>query len=248
MKLPLEGRWLALAAAVFLAFVGILVVAVRFVTLPSPQTQKLSEQKAGGIGLAPAASSANSALLRERSLFDPDPLFLPTQFNASQLRLPADIRREPGANFVPISAKYAFAERAAPIAFPEAIAVPAQPAESLSYVRDQNLYDVLGRFNREEAPLPGRLAFIEVVEARTGKMVFSTAVNLASAPTQLTSADWRPLELLAAVDSTGTIGLPVVARGSGVEDVDKFFRSYLAKQFHLGERLPPGFYSLRVGP
>lgn len=248
MKLPLEGPWLGLAAVIAAAFVGVLVLAVRFVSLPTLAPVKPAPPQAGGIGIAPADGARASALLKEQALLDPDPLFLPTEFNASQLRLPALIRREPGATFQPVSAKYTYTYAAAEIGFPEAVTVPTQPVDALTYGRLQNPYEVLGRFARQESPLPPRLAVIEVVHAKTGRIILSAPLSAPDAPAQLATADWRPLELLAAVDATGLIGLPVLARGSGVDVIDTFFRSYLAKQFHLGERLPPGFYALRVGP
>jgi hypothetical protein len=246
MKMPLEGRWLALAVVLAGVFTGVLMLAVKFVSLPTPPPAKARAPRSGGIGIAPTDSATGSALLKEQALLDPDPLFLPTQFNASELRLPELVRREPGATFQSVSAKYAYTLAEAPIAFPEPVVIPAQPVDSLSYGRTQNMYDVLGRFDREESALPARFAVIEVVQTKTGRTVLSAP--LAEGPALLAASDWRPLELLASVDATGLIGLPVLARGSGVEAVDTFFRSYLAKQFRLGERLPPGFYSVRVGP
>ena len=253
MKLPLEGRWLWLAVAIAAVFAGALVLAVRFISLPTPPaatsaTNNTVERRVRGIGLAPMDGRAGSELQREQALLDPDPLFLPTEFNASQPRLPEIIRREPGASFQPVAAKYAFSYAEAPIAFPEVVTVPPRPVDSLTYGHEQNPYEVLGRFAREESPLPARLAIIEVVQASTGRVVLSTPLTTADAPPQVVTADWPPLELLAAVDVTGLIGTPVLTRKSGIEAVDKFFRSYLAKQFHLGERLPPGLYMLRVGP
>ena len=44
------------------------------------------------------------------------------------------------------------------------------------------------------------------------------------------------------------LGRPVETVSSDLEDVDVFFRDYLAKTLHLGERLPPGNYRVVVGP
>jgi hypothetical protein len=248
MKLPLEGRWLGLAAVIAAGFVGALLVAVRFIRLPAPESDPNSATpRTGGLGIASVTSNHPTALLREQSLLDPDPLFLPTEFNASQPKLPALIRREPGATFQQVASKYTFFVAQAQIVFPEPVALP-EAVDALNYGEIHNPYESLGRFNRDEQVLPERQAFIEVVSSKTGRIVFSAPVSAPGAPAQLATADWRPLELLAAVDATGLIGSPVLSRGSGIELIDSFFRSYLAKQFHLGERLPPGFYALRVGP
>jgi hypothetical protein len=50
------------------------------------------------------------------------------------------------------------------------------------------------------------------------------------------------------VSSAGLIGDPILVTGSGWEEVDTFFRSYLVKTFRLGERLNPGRYRVLVGP
>ena len=56
------------------------------------------------------------------------------------------------------------------------------------------------------------------------------------------------MEFLAVVSSGGVIGELVLTSGSGWEDVDTFFQSYLVKTFCLGERLNPGRYRILVGP
>lgn len=247
MKLPIEGRWLALIALIAGGFVGALMLAVRFVRLPEPVKPTLP-RITSGIGLAPTGVSVEGATLREQALLDPDPLFLPTGYNASQPKLPELIRREPGTAFQPVLPNYTYTPAIAEITFPDVVTVPAKPVDSLTYGHLQSPYEVLGRFGKEEIPLSPRLAMIEVVQMRTGRVVLSAPVIPQDTPPFFSSADWAPLELLAAVDRTGLIGLPGLSRGSGVESVDSFFRSYLAKQFYLGERLPPGFYTVRVGP
>jgi hypothetical protein len=247
MKLPLEGRWLALIALVALVFVGGLMIAVRFVRLP--EVEKLAVGPAEtGLGIAVLDAEEDSARLEEQALFAPDPLFLPTPYNASELAVPELRRREPGAAFAPGSAKLTYSVDAATIPFPEVFPMPARAVDSLIFGKRDGLYPVLGRFATEEPALPARMAFIEVIQSKTGRTVYSAALTIDDAPEAIRSANWRPLELLTTVDASGMIGLPVVASGSGVASIDSFFRSYLAKAFHLGERLPPGFYILHVGP
>jgi hypothetical protein len=62
------------------------------------------------------------------------------------------------------------------------------------------------------------------------------------------SADWQPAEFLVSVTVSGILGRPVETASSDLEDVDVFFRDYLAKTLRLGERLPPGNYRVVVGP
>jgi hypothetical protein len=248
MKLPLEGRWLALIVLVSACFFAALVFLVRFIQLPAAAPSPTTPARTG-IGIARVDPERNGALAgADAALLDPDPLFLPTPYNASQPRLPALIRREPGAASQPIAAKYVFSEQQATLTFPESVPIPALPVESLTYGKLHNAYDVVGRFAREEKPLPPRLAVVEVLKAGTGQEAVSAEVAPEVVPQAVLTADWEPFELLAAVDVTGIVGLPAVTRSSGIEVVDSFFKSYLAREFHLGERVPPGFYRLRVGP
>ena len=249
MKLPIEGRWLALIVVIASGFVGALILAARFVRLPATEPASTpARATTGRIGITRIEPRTDGGRFGDDALMDPDPLFLPTPFNASQPELPPFIRREPGTVSQPIGPAYAFAYEQTAISFPEVVTVPARPVDSLTYGQAQNSYDVFGRFSREEPPLPPRVAVIEVVEAKTGKVVLSSEIASLAMPLPALSSDWRPLELLAAVNETGLVGLPDLASSSGEPAVDSFFRSYLAKQFHLGERLPSGFYALRIGP
>jgi hypothetical protein len=248
MKLPLEGRWLALIALIAAGFFAALLVLVRFIQLPAT-TPSQAMPTPTGIGIARVDPVVGGSTARtDEALLDPDPLFLPTPYNASQPRLPASIRREPGAASQPVPAKYVFDDQQAGLTFPETVSIPANPVESLTYGKAQNAYDVAGRFAREEKPLPARLATVEVLKAKSGQETLTADIAPADIPQAVILADWEPFELLAAVDVTGIVGLPVVVRSSKFEAVDSFFRSYLAREFHLGERVPPGFYRLRVGP
>ncbi len=97
--------------------------------------------------------------------------------------------------------------------------------------------------------LPGRAGFVEVRDAGTGRIVPGLAVSIEPG-LKLPGDDrnWRPAEFLVAVTNAGMLGGPVITASSDVEELDAFFRDYLAKNLHLGERLPPGFYRVVVGP
>jgi hypothetical protein len=63
-----------------------------------------------------------------------------------------------------------------------------------------------------------------------------------------TTKAWQPMEFLAAVDPAGLVGPLVITEDSRVEEVNTYFRKYLAQTYRIGERLPPGFYRIIVGP
>jgi hypothetical protein len=158
------------------------------------------------------------------------------------------LRREPGAVFPSFPSQYVFAEYdMKKIAFPEPIAVPGSPAEALRTGDTVNPFFTFGRIDYPYTPLPPRLAFLEVLQARTGQTVL--AIPLAPLKSSdLPEVDWQPMEMVVAVEPTGLLGEPTVTSGSGFEAVDNYFRAFIAKQFPLGARLPPGFYTLRIGP
>jgi hypothetical protein len=56
------------------------------------------------------------------------------------------------------------------------------------------------------------------------------------------------MELFAAVDAAGLAAPLLVTEGSRVDEVDAHFRKMLAQTYRIGERLPPGFYRIVVGP
>lgn len=245
-----QGNTLWIAFAIATVVVVLAVLAATKVRLPkSPK---------GGIAHAPSTSSVNiaradprggnAALLQQVELYDPKPLFLPTPINSSDPELPADLRREPGAAFRAFPAQYAIDEYdMKKVAFPESIAVPENPVQALSTGKAPNPFYVFGRIDYPYKPLPARLAFMEVQQAKSGRTVLATPLSVEqTAP--LPVVDWQPMEMIIAVEATGLVGEPTVTSGSGFEAVDNYFRMYVAKQIRLGARLAPGFYALRIGP
>jgi hypothetical protein len=90
------------------------------------------------------------------------------------------------------------------------------------------------------------MAYVEIVDAGTGRSVFGAPVNDAQPPTS--SVPWQPMEFMAAVDSSGLVGPVVPTTRSGVAEVDAYFGRYLADTLRVGQRLAPGFYRIVVGP
>jgi hypothetical protein len=92
--------------------------------------------------------------------------------------------------------------------------------------------------------LAPRAAYVEITDAETGRKVFSQPVKDAHPP----ASDWKPMEFMAAVDSAGLVGPPVLTQHSDVADVDAYFGQYLSDTLRIGQRLNPGFYRVSVGP
>jgi hypothetical protein len=96
-------------------------------------------------------------------------------------------------------------------------------------------------------PLRPRTAILEISEVGTGRVVqvpnIGSGIVLPAGQTE-----WQPAEFLVCVTTEGLLGRPVETVSSDVEDVDAFFRDYLEKTLHLGERLTPGMYRVVIGP
>ena len=193
----------------------------------------------------------NRRLQEQAMLFDPTPLFLPTEWNTNQRPLPAAVQRQPGQIFRSFDPTpwYGAAELALPVGAAQLL--PKSPVELLK----DPTHDPFLAFDREDVPLTPlspRPGVVEVRKVTTGEMVFVRNLE-ADAILPAGRTDWQPTEFLVAVTAAGLLGRPVQGRpvdtaNSDIEEVDAFFRDYLVKTLHLGERLPPGMYRVVVGP
>jgi len=243
-----QGSTLGIAIAVAAVLAALVVLAVTQVRLPKSTAVKPPKVEPSSVAIA-RPNGGNAELRAQVELYDPKPLFLPTPINSSDPALPATLRREPGSAFKAIPPKPLFIEyEKLNIELPYPVAMPENPAEVWRTGETANPFFSFGRINYPYTPLPKRLAFLEVLQAKTGRTVI--AVPLSTDPkNSLPAVDWQPLEMAVAVEPTGLVGEPMVTGlGSGFDEVDDYFRAFIVKQFRLGARLPPGFYMLRIGP
>lgn len=196
------------------------------------------------VRLAGRGQGTTDRVLRERAdLFDPGPLFFPTEWNYGQRPLRESLRRQPGQVFGSFEPVYVFTgQNMRPYG---AEATP--PPEKLSDVLTQGNeapFAGIGQIDAPRSPLPGRAGFLEVTGLAGVEPIISQALENIPIP----RLDFAPLEFLVVISSAGVVGEPVLTNGSGWEEVDAFFRTYLVKTFRLGERLNPGRYRVLVGP
>jgi hypothetical protein len=200
------------------------------------------------VRLAGAGHGADVELLRERAdLFDPTPLFFPTEWNYGQRALPESMRRQPGQVFVSFGANFTFDEQSIKNYGAEAVLVPDRLVDVLVQGNEKP-FAGMGQIDVQRPPLVERSGFLEVKGLVDGKLILEQTLKSLSLPRM----DFGPMEFLVVVSSSGIVGDPVLMSESGLEevdeDVDTFFRSYLVKSFRLGERLSPGRYRVLVGP
>ncbi len=195
--------------------------------------------------LGPTKGTAGDPLFAEESsLRDPTPLFLPTEWNSEQKEV---VLRAPDSIFPPYGAKPMFSDARLRLDLPPAIAVPASPADALSDNPPGHPFLGLGRVDHVILPLLPRGAFVAIVAADSGMRVFSQELtdvppDLADAPPE--GGAWQ---FMAAVDPAGLVGplVPTVRSGTSA---DRYFLDYLREKLRIGERLPPGFYRISIGP
>ena len=175
-------------------------------------------------------------------LLDPTPLFLPTAFNSSRIDyVPGAF----GGAFAGFPFKKTFSDSELQLHLPPAASVPATPAEALAGDPPGAPFIGFARANTIVQTLSPRAAYVEIVEAGTGRSVLEMPVTGAHPPA---SAPWQPMEFIAAVDPAGLVGPLVPTTRSGVDEVDTYFGRYLADTLRVGQRLSPGFYRIIVGP
>lgn len=239
MRLPREdwSRWLL---AVGLAG-AIVAGGLTLFRAPKPRTETGPSERAPAVTVAP---ESDPLLTEEAMLRDPTPLFLPTRWNASENALPAAARPQPGSAFHDFAPAWKFTESELRLRLPPVVTVPARLADAITADRADRPLIGLGRSDHAVAPLPARGAFIRVSSAVDGQVVLARAVE-AKPPGEPV---WQPLEFLVAIDRVGLIRPAVLTESSRVLAVDGFFQEYLGQGFHLGERLPPGFYRVSIGP
>jgi hypothetical protein len=238
-------RWLLAAGAGLLAAVTM----VALVRVPEAGTPAVPADNSGGmapVGLARlGGESADEGLLEEAMLRDPAPLFLPSEWSASGEVLRADAWRDPQTSFRDYPAKLKFSETRLNLELPSTVAVPGRAGEAFGLERAARPFAGFGQSGAEVAALPERRAFLEVVSAGDGQRVISQPLANAEPPGEVA---WQPLAFLVAVDVRGVMGAPVLTESSRVAAVDSYFRDYVVKVLHLGERLEPGFYLVGIGP
>ncbi|AOS43446.1 hypothetical protein Verru16b_00491 [Lacunisphaera limnophila] len=195
------------------------------------------------VQLAGAGTTSDDRILQERAeLLDPTPLFFPTQWNYGQTPLSQARQRLPGEVFGSFDPKLTVSEQAiAPYGL-ELAPVPEKLADVLVQGNEAP-FAGMGQIDRPQSTLAVRSGFLEIRELKSGKAILLQSLTGIQPP----RSDYAPVEFLVVVGNAGLIGDLILTGGSGWDEVDGFFRNYLVRSYHLGERLPPGRYRVVVG-
>ena len=197
-------------------------------------------QSQGGAA-RPTVGLVDPVVIKGTMLFDLEPLFLPTEFNSSRKDY---VPTEPGGAFIGVPFKPTFSETEIELHLPAPVAMPSSPAEALGDDPPGAPFIGFGRTDLKLETLAPRAAYVEITDAGSGRRVYSQPVGDARPP----ASGWKPMEFMAAVDSAGLVGPPVLTRHSDAADVDAYFGQYLSETLRIGQRLNPGIYRVSVGP
>lgn len=250
---PLRSGWLLGAFAAFAAG-GLLIFALsRSAINLSPSLGVPAQSPRPVVRFSPPSAPSGAVAWEPHSAMDDlSPLFLPSDRNA---RLPTLPLREPGDGTLDAQpASFRFRETDASLLtnFPPATSVNGKPvseATELDVLRADGAVPIASGFGRHSivlGPTPPRGALIEIFASGSGQVLDVSEIGEDSHP--LWPQVWQPLEFLAAVDSGGLVSPLSLIVASRVDNVDTFFRDYLARTFRVGERLAPGFYRIVVSP
>lgn len=249
-----KARWAVATGAALLIMGGTLFLfrGPQPITGLPGRTPRAAPPRAKPMVQLASSATGDSVLAEELVLRDMRPLFLPTAgFNAA---LP-QLRREPGKTFLDNeSLKWNFGEADLHIAggLPAVATVngtPVQVATSLDVLTGGTAAPALQGFGRGApmiAPMDPRGGFVEVVAVATGDRVWAEPLPMEARPAG--NKPWQPIEFMASVDAAGLTAPLVVTTSSQVEEVDAHYRNFIARRYRIGDRLPPGFYRITVGP
>ena len=228
---------LALASAATAAWWSLMrsELPVRTGTAAKPAQPLVRLAKAGGV--------SGDEVLREKSeLMDPTPLFFPTKWNYGQRPLQEGRLKQPGQVFGSFEPKLTVGEQNIANYGAEATPVPEKLVDVLVQGNEAP-FAGMGQIDAQRSTLTVRAGYLEVREQKNGNIITAQQLSGIVIP----RSDFAPVEFLVLVGTAGLIGEPVLTNGSGWDEVDIFFRTYLVKSYRLGERLPPGQYRVSVG-
>lgn len=242
MKAKQRFPWIPVSAAAAALVVGV----AAWMQIPAAPSASSPDGAMPAFGFARLDPSPAAEVQAEQlAAYDPTPLFLPTTMNSGQNASPDEGGRHVGGPFAVLKPRWVFGEKKADLAFPLSVVVPAGPAQGLALTERREAPLVMGRTDGVGAKLPARQACVQAVREGDSRVVLTLALPETAGGPQ---GDWQPMELMGAVSRFGLVGGLIVTVSSGSDGVDDYFSAQLARVVRVGERLPPGFYTFRVGP
>ena len=235
-----ESRFPWVAASVVVA---LLLLAVGM-SLPLPDLPRSVQQREilPKLGLARINLENATELLTEKILaYDPAPLFIPTSQNSNEPEMAANSLPGGRGPFGDLEVQF---YRSGPNYFQASVNPPGGTHEGLGRMVFADSLLALGRADEMHKNLTQKALRFEAFRIDNGNLVLSREFSEVVEPSELA---WQPIELVGVVSRTGLVGDLVVAVSSGSNEIDDNFRFLLQKNVLIGNRLPVGFYTFRIG-
>lgn len=239
-------RWPGpLALAAIAGGVAVHVVALLVFRVPSP-TGPVEEAPRPFVQLAQSGEGADAAILAaEALLFDSAPLFLPSPLNAggtfddvARLEDKADL-------FAPFESEVGLVS-ARLESLPGAILPVGMAADDWltapPLVRSTARFGETRRVTAE--PLGEPMVLVEGLDGSPVRLRFALPREFAE---NLPAGLWQPARFLVHASVYGSLGQPVVERGSTVAALDEMFQAYLAGD-SFRQVLPAGYFRVTIYP
>lgn len=238
MRVESRFPWVAVSAVVSLLLLAV-GMSLQLPDLPSRTQHRVNLPT---LGLARITLESSIELLTEKILaYAPAPLFIPTSQNSSEPELAADSL--PGVRGPFGDLKVLF-YRTAPNYFNASGSASGGPQEGLGRMVFADSLLAMGRSDEIHKVLEKSALRLDVLRIDNGDMVLSREF---SEVVELSELTWQPIELVGVVSRIGYVGDLVVVVSSGSNEMDDNFRFLLQKNLLVGNRLPVGFYTFRIG-
>lgn len=193
--------------------------------------------------LDPAAGDWNA----ESVMFDSEPLFLQTTWNAQPERFPdyqGLVENSPFTNFAPrVALEQTNLDDFARVE--QAPFVLQRPSDSL-LLDEGNVFTGLASDDSFGYELESRSAVLSISSLQGGQRTVSRSIQSDELPLS-NERLWQKCRFHLLIDIRGLIGQMFLVESSGQEDVDRLVQYYLLNANALGD-LSPGYYSIVVSP
>lgn len=182
-------------------------------------------------------------------LYDPEPLYLPTAYNASSAFEPEPSNAPEAPLFDLYAPRTSIDEERLAVRAGKAGSEADTLADSFEPAQ-WSLLSEFGRTRKQRTALPERWAAMRVFPM-TGEPVADSVVHSGTlpdpAPEFATGQLWRPAVYLVLVEAGGLAMLPLPQEQTGIDALDRYFRQYLM-QPGMFSQLAPGYYRVVLGP
>lgn len=198
------------------------------------------------IRIAPAAKDRSRADQQALALFDTEPLFLPTRWNAAA-RLEALPELAPTVQlFDQFLPQVDFSSAQRPLQLRQPFTGAPARAMTLSATPPGSTWRAWGQTPGDSLSLAGTSGGYTVTEIESGAVVRRGALPV-TVVERAAGGPWQPVRFLIHLDESGLLGPPLRRTSSGTETIDAALLAVVSQYTFLRD-LGPGYYRVEFTP